>query len=162
MVFLWSISNVCLVNIKIHFHFGCCSIHLREISYDCDVLLLSRIWSVIAFFCGWNHGILLCVIRPLFRVWVRDWVACYFPCAYTELIPAFDSHISTLEFFSTVAIIFSAVTIKAHGTCTATYVVIHWTKESSSNITLHNATISSSYVHIAVLTKCKSTALSST
>ena len=31
MAFLWSISNIYLVNIEIPFHFGCCAIHPHEI-----------------------------------------------------------------------------------------------------------------------------------
>ena len=38
-----------------------------------DIFLLSWIWLVTTFFCSQNHGTLLHVTRPLFRIWVRDY-----------------------------------------------------------------------------------------
>ena len=39
-----------------------------------DTFLLSWIWLVTTFFCSQNHGTLLHVTRPLFRIWVRDYI----------------------------------------------------------------------------------------
>ena len=54
------------------FPFGCHVIYPHKIYYDWWHYLLSWIWLVTAFFCGY-HRILLHVTRPLFRVWVRDY-----------------------------------------------------------------------------------------
>ena len=67
MAFLWSTSNICLVNNEIHFHFKCRAIYLHKVWWPISNLIGDRI------FCSWNHGILLHVTRPVFRAWVRDY-----------------------------------------------------------------------------------------
>ena len=64
--------NLCLLNIEVHFYFGfILSINAKFVSTD-DVFLLSQTRLATTFFCSQNYGIILCVTRPLFRIWVQD------------------------------------------------------------------------------------------